>query len=286
MATTRPIRAGRGFAFAGRLVDLALLGVIALGLTSVLFGRVLPAAGHPAFVVAGPSMVPALPVGTLVVLDAVDPSRLEVGDIVTLKSGSQQAVFTHRILRVVDREDGRWIETKGDANEHIDPSLTPVSAVLGRVGVAVPHLGYLLTLLSTLQGLVLLLGTGATLLVLGWWLDELVVDRRRRASHAVAAAAAPMMVAGPIVPPAPAVATPAAPIAMPARAIPAMRSDPEPKRTRGRQRAGGKLRPEPTAAPAEATLPSPGTISAIELLRADPAGHRRRRRSELVRGRP
>jgi signal peptidase len=277
MATTRPIRAGRPFAVAGRLVDLALLGVIALGLTSVLFGRILPAVGHPVFVVAGPSMVPALPVGTAVALDAVDPSRLEVGDIVTLKSGPQQAVFTHRILRIVDRDDGRWIETKGDANEHVDPSLTPATDVIGRVGVAVPYVGYLLTLASTIPGLALLLGAGATLMVLGWWLDDFVLERRRRAyRRATGATPAPAFMAPTF--PAPVLAT-AGPIVMPARATFAMHP---PVATKRRRRAATP----PSESIPDAALPAPGTISAIELLRADPGGRRRRRRSELARGRP
>ena len=132
MATTRPIRAGRAFAFAGRLVDLVLLGVIALGLTAVLFGRALPAVGHPVFVVSGPSMVPALPVGTAVALDAVDPARLQVGDVVSLQTGPDRAVFTHRIIRIVDRDDGRWIETKGDANPHPDPARDSLRSLQGR----------------------------------------------------------------------------------------------------------------------------------------------------------
>jgi signal peptidase len=283
--TTRPIRAGRPFAVAGHLVDLALLAVIAVGLTSVLFGRILPAVGHPVYVVSGPSMLPALPVGTAVALDAVAPERLEVGDVVTLTSGPGRAVFTHRIVRLVDREDGRWIETKGDNNEFADPALTPISQVIGRVGVAVPGVGYLLTLVSTIQGLVLLLGIGATLMALGWFLDDLVLDRRRRAyraATAMTAAANPLAAFGPMFP---ALAGP--PIVMPARAALAMHPPaPAPKRTRRTKAAAVPAAAEPVAASAEATLPTPGTISAIELLRADPDGRRRRRRADLARSRP
>lgn len=278
MSTTRQIRAGRPYAVAGRLVDIALLGVIALGLISVLFGRVLPAVGHPVYVVSGPSMLPALPVGSAVALDVVDTDRLEVGDTVTLTSGPGRAVFTHRIVRIVDREDGRWIETKGDNNERPDPSLTPISQVIGRVGVVAPGVGYLLTLVSTIQGVVLLLAAGGSLMVLGWWLDDLVLDRRRRAYREAMASAGSSE----------AVATSAAvvPIAMPARAVFAMHPPAPSKRPRRTPKAPSAAPKAPAPAPVEATLPSPGTISAIELLRADPAGRRRRRRAELARSRP
>jgi signal peptidase len=275
MATTRPIRAGRTFAFAGRLIDVVLLGVIALGLLSVLLGRVLPAIGHPVFVVAGPSMVPALPVGAAVALDAVDPAELQVGDVVSLQTGPDRSVFTHRIIRLVDREDGRWIETKGDANPHADPALTPVSAIIGKVGLHIPYAGYLLTLVSTIQGIVLLVSTGLALMLLGWWLDDAAADRRRRAAHRAAAAtsaASAAIVAGPA---SPAVAASlATPIVMPARAATALQP-PAPKR-----------RTRKAAAPPPQPVPAAGTVSAAELLRADPDGRRRRRRSELARSRP
>jgi signal peptidase len=273
MATTRPTSAGRPFAIAGRLVDLVLLSVIGLGLTSVLLGRVLPAIGHPVFVVAGPSMVPALEVGTAIALDPVDPAELRVGDIVSLTSGTGQTVFTHRIIRVVEREEGPWIETKGDANEHADPSLTPVAQVIGRVGVAVPYAGYLLTLVSSLQGVVLLLAMGATLLVLGWWLDDLALDRRRRAARVVGAApgvSAPMPSGAPVA----VAAVASGPVAMPARAVAAMRTPP----------ARRAAKPAKRGKPVESALPNPGTISAADLLRSDPNGHRRRRRADLARG--
>ena len=168
----------RRWVVAGRLVDVALLVVVAVGLTSVVLGRVLPALGHPVFVVAGPSMAPAIPVGAAVVLTPVAPGSLAVGDVVSLRSGPEQAVFTHRIIRVADHDGGRWIETKGDANPGPDPSVTSVTAVIGRVDVAIPYAGYALALLSTLSGLLLVLSAGATLLVLGWWLDTAAAARR------------------------------------------------------------------------------------------------------------
>jgi hypothetical protein len=88
-------------------------------------------------------------------------------------------VFTHRITRIVERDDGTWIETKGDANAYADPSITPIGAVIGRVGVAIPYAGYGIALLSSVQGVVMVLSTGLLLIVLGWWIDSIATDRRR-----------------------------------------------------------------------------------------------------------
>jgi signal peptidase len=289
MATTRPIRAGRAFAVAGRLVDLVLLGVITLGLTSVLLGRVLPAIGHPVFVVAGPSMVPAVPVGAAVALDAADPATLRVGDVVTLQTGPDRSIFTHRIIRIVDREDGRWIETKGDANPHADPSLTPVASILGRVGLTVPYAGYLLTLVSTIQGIVLLVSSGLALMLLGWWLDDQASDRRRRATRALAPTAVPLA-RTPALMPARAIAAIATasgarpsdtPVVLPARMFAAA--------TAASAEAATTVAPAAATGPVATADPAPapsGTISAVDLARTDPSGRRRRRRAELARSRP
>ncbi|MGK2852329.1 MAG: signal peptidase I [Candidatus Limnocylindrales bacterium] len=177
-----------------RLVDLALIAIVAVGLSSVVIGRVLPLLGHPVYVVAGPSMEPAIGIGSVAILDRVPSTELTVGDVVSLRSGAGRAIFTHRIIRLADRDGERWLETQGDANAAPDPSISPASAVIGRVAWSLPVAGYLIALLSTLPGLVMLVSTGALLLVVGWWLDGLAVERRRSASvvdRALAPLAAP-----------------------------------------------------------------------------------------------
>ena len=179
----RPHRASASVpptALLGRLVDIALFAVIALGLSSVVMGRLLPLLGHPVYIVAGPSMEPAIGVGSAVVLESASPDTLAVGDVVSLRSGPDRAVFTHRITRIAEQGGQTWIETKGDANETVDPSVTPATAVIGRVMVSLPYAGYLVSLLSTAPGVVLILSTGALLLGLGWWLEAQPAGQRRR----------------------------------------------------------------------------------------------------------
>lgn len=170
------------YTWARAFVEIALIGVVAIGLGGIVLGRVLPALGHPVFVVAGPSMTPTIDVGSAVILDPVTPADLEVRDVVSLRSGDGRATFTHRIVRLAERGGAIWIETKGDANATPDPSITPATAVVGRVSLALPGAGYLLTLLSAPVGVLLVLSTGATLMVLSWFLESLEFERRRRRS--------------------------------------------------------------------------------------------------------
>jgi signal peptidase len=182
------------------IVDIAAIVVIAIALTGVVLGRVLPALGHPVFVVGGPSMDPALGIGDAIVLDQVEPADLAVGDVVSLRTGPTQAVYTHRIIRLAERRGEIWIETKGDANATPDPTITPASAVIGRVTHVVPAAGYLMAVLSIPVGVVFILATGALLITFGWWLDSLEGDRRRARHRAAVAAIRATPIAAPAEP--------------------------------------------------------------------------------------
>ncbi len=192
----RPTRAPTSRLGAVRLIiELAVVAVVAIGLGGIALGRGLPLAGHPVFVVAGPSMVPAIDVGAAVILEQVSPDALRVGDVVSLRSGPARAVFTHRIVRIAEQDGTVLLETKGDANAQPDPSLTPATDVIGRVAVVLPVAGYALTVLTAPPGVVFVLSTGALLLLAGWWLESMGRDRGERgpvvASSATMASPAP-----------------------------------------------------------------------------------------------
>jgi signal peptidase len=159
------------------VVDGLAVGLVLLALATVALARLAPMLGYPVYVVAGPSMAPAIDVGSAAVLESVRPDDLAVGDVVSLRSGPERAVFTHRVTRIAERAGEAWIETRGDANAKPDPSLTPGSSVIGRMVVAIPLAGYLIALLSTPSGVVFLIAIGLLLLTLAWWLDGLLVDR-------------------------------------------------------------------------------------------------------------
>ena len=165
---------------ASRTTDVVLVLLIVLVVAVLCLGRGLPLTGHPVLVVGGPSMEPALPIGGVVILEPVAPEALAVGDVVTLRSGPARALFTHRITRIVERDGSLWIQTKGDANATADPAISPVSAVVGRVAWHAPAIGYAVALLSSFSGMVVVLAAGGALLLLGWLLDGLLLDRRVR----------------------------------------------------------------------------------------------------------
>ena len=154
-----------------RGLDLALILLVVTCLLTIVLARVVPLTGRSTLVVAGGSMAPALDIGTAVVVEPVEPSSLRVGDLVSLRSGAERAIFTHRITRLIDRDGAVWIETKGDANAGVDPSITPATSVIGRVSVALPKVGYLIALLSAPVGILFVISLGSLLLFAGWIIE-------------------------------------------------------------------------------------------------------------------
>jgi signal peptidase len=132
-------------------------------------------------------MEPTIPFGSVVIVTPVDSADLHVGDVVSIRVGQQQAVFTHRIVRLVPRDDGLWIETKGDANDAPDPSIIPASTVVGRLQISLPYAGYAVKLLSTGPGVLFLLAIGVMILAGAWFLESLELDQetaKRQAARA------------------------------------------------------------------------------------------------------
>lgn len=168
-----------------RFLDVLLIALIVVVLFGVLLGKLVPLTGRQALIVGGSSMEPAIPLGAAIVVGPVDAADLKVGDVVSLRAGDDRALFTHRITEVVDRPDGRWVRTKGDANDSADPTLVHSSAIVGKVQASLPYAGYLLALLSVPMGVLFLLGIAATLLAAVWLLESLELEKIERVTVAL-----------------------------------------------------------------------------------------------------
>ncbi|MDX6512549.1 MAG: signal peptidase [Gaiellaceae bacterium] len=104
---------------------------------------------RPAAVYSG-SMEPKLHVGSLVVVRPVAASTLKVGDIITFNDPYvAKRLVTHRIVRIVERPQGRAYRTKGDANPARDPWAIELPAKVGKYSFDVPFVGYALVYART-----------------------------------------------------------------------------------------------------------------------------------------
>lgn len=120
------------------------------------------------FSVNSGSMEPALKLGSLVIVRPQDVYY--VGDIITYKNRRDpKETTTHRIVKVNNDPDiGRTtFVTKGDANEDEDAGLTLPDQLVGKVVLALPLLGYLVSFVKTQLGFTFLIVIPATIIIYG-----------------------------------------------------------------------------------------------------------------------
>ncbi len=144
-----------------------VLGVVGLAAAA----QVAPLVDGGLYAVRSSSMVPALGVGDLVVVQAVNPEAIRVGEVITIRLASG-ATMTHRVAAVTETDDGPLFKTSGDANGGPDAVYARADQVVGRLAWHVPWLGFLLAMVTMPSGLAALFSVGVTLLTAVWLLDE------------------------------------------------------------------------------------------------------------------
>lgn len=120
--------------------------------------------GFRPYAVLSPSMTPKYGVGDLVYVKAVDPEKIEVGDVLTFVANEDLTVVTHRVVEV-DREN-RCFYTKGDANEIQDGSPVLYENAIGVVRFSLPKMGYVSSYLTSPSGRYVGIAAGAFLILL------------------------------------------------------------------------------------------------------------------------
>jgi signal peptidase I len=152
-----------------RLVWLA--GTLAL-LALIVVPAILPALGRQVYVVRGASMQPAIPLGSMVVVHAVDPTTVVVGEVVTFRL-PQGTVVTHRVTAITQSPELSF-QTKGDANPTGDPVPLPASELVGSVEYALPGVGFLMYVLGSVPGALLAVSILGALLLMAWSTEQLL----------------------------------------------------------------------------------------------------------------
>jgi signal peptidase len=164
-----------------RWLSRLLVGVIAAAATFVVVAAAVPVVTplRTQIVLSG-SMVPALPVGALVVTAPL-VGQAVAGDIVSFASPARPGTSViHRVIGVeVGAEDANYV-TKGDANDSPDGWRVSVGAATGHVVAVIPFVGYVV---GTLQRPLVRFGIG--LFILGSAFVSLRPLRRVRPSPAV-----------------------------------------------------------------------------------------------------
>ena len=96
--------------------------------------------GLGTFIVTGGSMEPSIHQGSLVLVQPVSPSEVQVGDVITFQHYDQTT--THRVTTITPGAVGLIFATKGDANIVADPEDKTFAGQVGIVRGTLPVAGY------------------------------------------------------------------------------------------------------------------------------------------------
>jgi signal peptidase I len=137
-----------------------------LGIVLLFFVPVLPIDNNIAIkIVESGSMEPAITTGSIVVIRPA--ASYAINDVITFESASAEVPTTHRIIATGEENGVRTFSTKGDANEEADTQSVYEDAVLGKVILAVPYVGFVLDFARQPLGFSLLIVLPALLIILG-----------------------------------------------------------------------------------------------------------------------
>lgn len=122
------------------------------------------------YTIVSPSMTPNINVYDIVIDKKVENfSELQVGDVITFISTSSISngmTITHRIVDIIETEEGTKYKTKGDNNLTADYSLVTQDKVIGKVKFRIPQLGRVQFFLSSKGGWLIIILIPALIIIL------------------------------------------------------------------------------------------------------------------------
>lgn len=133
------------------VVIIAAAVIILLNVVLTKSGDVPNIFGYSVFRVLTGSMEPSIETDSLIVVERVDASEVEVGDVISFFSQDSVhdgAVNTHRVVAIEQNGNDWNFVTKGDANMVEDKYLTSSKELIGKVIFVSPLLGTMVHLLS------------------------------------------------------------------------------------------------------------------------------------------
>lgn len=128
--------------------------------------------GLHVYTVLSGSMMPEIPVGSAVYVKKMAFENICEGDVITYHSDVSGVYVTHRVVK--KDGEGRFLVTKGDANEEPDGKRVHEEELMGVVRFSVPCLGYAAILFGGMGEKLLLFGLFLWLLLIRMVLTEVL----------------------------------------------------------------------------------------------------------------
>jgi signal peptidase len=131
------------------LIYLGLITCLIAVLAAILVPRFTGLQFDP---VVGHSMEPTIVDGALVAIGQIDPAQIKVGDIIGFGLPEIDMRVCHRVIGIVQTDDGYGFVTKGDNNPEPDDWVISPQNVFGKVYFDTSRLAPLTNLMRTPRG--------------------------------------------------------------------------------------------------------------------------------------
>lgn len=156
---------------------VVLIVLIALVVPFALYAVPNAVGADHSYVVLSGSMEPTISTGDAVLVAEQSPESIERGDIITFATEDEATPTTHRVVEIIQTDEGREFVTKGDANENRDPQQVSDRNIIGTLAFSIPFIGYVIKFAGTQMGFLALVGIPLGLLILGELYDLAVAAR-------------------------------------------------------------------------------------------------------------
>lgn len=103
------------------------------------------------------SMTPTIKVGSLIVVQDVEVNEIKEGDIITFKGSSTSNLTTHRVVEIKKDDEKIKFQTKGDANDVLDPMLVDEELLVGKVVLNIPYAGKIMSFINKYRAIIAVL---------------------------------------------------------------------------------------------------------------------------------
>ena len=113
--------------------------------------------GYKFYDVLTGSMSPTIKPRSLIIVKEIDDSEVKEGDIITFKGTSTSNLTTHRVVEVIEKNNNIKFQTKGDANDVLDPMLVDEGLLVGKVVFNIPYMGKVMSFINQYRVIIVIL---------------------------------------------------------------------------------------------------------------------------------
>ena len=167
-SASTPARPNRWAGLLARALSTMAYGALACTFLVLLAVGAMPMLGYRPILISGGSMEPGIHAGSLVFSQLASPDSLKVGDVITFRHEGAATTVTHRIVAIKDVQGKPVFTTRGDANGSSDPNSVSFSGDVYRGQYTVSWAGYIVAVVRSPQGLLLLIALPAIGLAARW----------------------------------------------------------------------------------------------------------------------